>query len=163
MLFVYYSGHGSLEKGTSWAYLPVGGGNRRFIEYPLEHRIREFRNKHPSNSFVFGVFDSCQNVTGLADRYPLILIDRPKAPGFDSSSEYNHGTSNLLIVKSSEPTRPTDVRDRVTHALLEYMNTKATKDGGLVLPQALYGFTHLDKVTKEDDCSGSVKLSNAST
>ena len=72
--------------------------------------------------------------------------------------DYKMGKSNLLLVKSCEPTRSTLVSDRVTHALLDYLESREGPDGQLVLPQALEGFTHLDTVEKIVNCSGSVSI-----
>ena len=68
------------------------------------------------------------------------------------------GKSNLLLVKSCEPTRSNLTSDRFTHALLDYLEEKEGPDGQLVLPQALEGFSHLDVVEKIVNCSGSVTI-----
>jgi hypothetical protein len=56
----------------------------------------------------------------------------------------------MVLVYSSEPTRPTNVKDRVTHALFEWIEFKKNKKGALILPNCVQGLNHrgLEVTTK---------------
>ena len=69
-------------------------------------------------------------------------------------NEYKKGDGNLLLIKSCGPTRTTKVSDRVTHALIDFLEKKAKgPDGQLVFPFDLYDFNHLGEVEKVINCS----------
>jgi hypothetical protein len=55
---VYYSGHGKNVNATQRVTLHDDFG------FPLEKEIRDFKNKHPLNSFAWAIFDSCRNAPG---------------------------------------------------------------------------------------------------
>ena len=150
---VSYTGHGSSNNGTNWVYLSKGL-NKGFEDYPLEANIRNISIKYPENSFVIGVFDACQSVTGLKPG------DQGHLLNFAKANEYEEGSSNLLLIKSCPPTLTTLVADRFTHALIEQLNKKAlaNPNGDLVLPIALKGFNHKNKVEKIDNCAQSIKI-----
>ena len=56
----------------------------------------------------------------------------------------------MVIVFSSEPTRTTDVKDRVTYALFEWIELNKKKAGALILPDCVAGLNHggLEVTTK---------------
>ncbi len=56
----------------------------------------------------------------------------------------------MVIVYSSEPTRTTNVKDRVTHALFEWIELNKNKAGALILPDCVQGLNHrgLEVTTK---------------
>jgi hypothetical protein len=48
----------------------------------------------------------------------------------------------MILVFSSEPTKSTFTKDRVTHALFEWIQLKERQTGSLVFPEVLNGFNH---------------------
>lgn len=86
-------------------------------------KVRNFKAEHIHNSYIIGVFDCCQNDSELGFGHPLIVLDPVKGDKFDAypNQEVKNGVSNLLMVFGCEPTRTTQVSDRVTHALFEYL------------------------------------------
>ena len=48
----------------------------------------------------------------------------------------------MILVFSSEPTKLTSVKDRVTHALFEWIQLKERQTGSLVFPEVLIGLNH---------------------
>lgn len=59
-------------------HVVISDNQNNFVCYQLEIKIRNFRNTHPDNSFVFGVFDCCRNVPGLGIGHPLVEVDVAK-------------------------------------------------------------------------------------
>ena len=55
--FSYYSGHGFIEFATQRVMLDD-------CNYPLELKIRQFKNDNYKNTYNIGVFDSCRVATG---------------------------------------------------------------------------------------------------
>ncbi len=51
---VYYSGHGKIVNATQRITLHDDNG------FPLETKIRRFKNEHSKNSFAWAIFDSCR-------------------------------------------------------------------------------------------------------
>jgi len=51
--------------------------------YPLEARIRNFKNKHSANCFVFSVFDTCRVVENINDDGKV----RRDQTGYNSDSD----------------------------------------------------------------------------
>jgi hypothetical protein len=62
------------------------------------------------------------------------------------------------MVFSCVATKKTNVSDRVTHALFEYLEKNESEDGRLVLPGPLATFSHKDKVSNIFECSGSINI-----
>ena len=48
----------------------------------------------------------------------------------------------MILVFSTEPTKSTQVKDMVTHALFEYLLIKEKQEEGLVFPDVLRHFNH---------------------
>ncbi len=48
----------------------------------------------------------------------------------------------MIMVYSSEPTKPTSDSGRATHALLEWIEFNRDKIGALILPDCLLGLNH---------------------
>ena len=51
---VYYTGHGKIHDGTQRVNLLEDKA------WPLEVKIRNFKNTHSKNAYVWGIFDSCR-------------------------------------------------------------------------------------------------------
>ncbi len=51
---VYYTGHGRILDGTQRVSLLENKA------WPLETKIRNFKNKHSKNAYAWGIFDSCR-------------------------------------------------------------------------------------------------------
>ena len=48
----------------------------------------------------------------------------------------------MILIKSCEPTQPTDVNSRFTHALLEFIGKQEEKKGQFELPEMIQNFNH---------------------
>ncbi len=55
---VYYAGLGKMISGTQRVSLKEDKG------WPLEVKIRNFKNKYSKNAYVWGIFDSCRISAG---------------------------------------------------------------------------------------------------
>ncbi len=64
---VYYTGHGRILHGTQRVTL-VGTKI-----YELETKIRNFKNEHSKNAFVWAIFDSCRVVSSVAKESEKVL------------------------------------------------------------------------------------------
>ncbi len=51
---VYYTGHGKIHDGTQRVNLLEDKA------WPLEVKIRNFKNTHSKNAYIWGIFDSCR-------------------------------------------------------------------------------------------------------
>jgi hypothetical protein len=60
---VYYTGHGKLKDGTQRISLLEDK------EWPLEVEIRNFKNTHSKNAYVWGIFDSCRIINADKSKY----------------------------------------------------------------------------------------------
>ncbi len=69
---VYYSGHGRLLHGTQRVSLKENSG------FPLETKIRNFKNKHSKNAFVWGIFDSCRITKAETAKDGLVIAYQHK-------------------------------------------------------------------------------------
>ena len=58
-ILIYYTGHGDISGGTQRVFLHDGS------KYPLETKIRNFKNDNSENCVVFGVFDACRDVSDV--------------------------------------------------------------------------------------------------
>ena len=56
LTITYYSGHGGIEFATLRVTLDD-------CVYPLELKIRQFKNEYPKNTYNIGVFDTCRFAT----------------------------------------------------------------------------------------------------
>jgi hypothetical protein len=123
LFLVCYSGHGALLHGTNHVLLP--DAERDFVCFQLEIMIRNFRNTHPDNSFIFGVFDCCRNVEGLGNDHPLVVVELAKGSNKSGKDDnYIRGRANMCMVFGCAPTRSTLVSDRVTYALFDYLEKR---------------------------------------
>jgi hypothetical protein len=64
---VYYSGHGKLIHGTQRVSLKGDLG------FPLETKIRNFKNKHSKNAYAWGIFDSCRITKAETENEGLVI------------------------------------------------------------------------------------------
>ncbi len=113
---VYYSGHGKLRHGTQRVTLHGELG------FALETKIRNFKNEHSKNAYAWAIFDSCRNVSPDAN-----VTDIVQGEEHQEFQEVHQGDSNMVIVYSSEPTKYTLTRHRITHALFEWIENKKIK------------------------------------
>ena len=148
-MFVYFSGHGLIDQGTTRAVL------NDCTNYPFEIKLRDFRHEHCINSFVFGVFDGCRTIQS---NNPADLV---KGGRSEVKRIYEENESNLILIFSSEPTLPTAVKDKTSAALFEYLRNKNEKYGNLVFPEAITHFNHKGKVMNEIACAASIRLKPA--
>jgi hypothetical protein len=77
---VYYSGHGKLLNGTQRVSLVE---DKRF---PLETKIRNFKNKHSKNAYVLGIFDSCRITNAETEKEGLVLAEEHQNKSIGKSS-----------------------------------------------------------------------------
>ena len=126
MFVVYYSGHGaSVHQNTE---VIIKDDQNNPVSYPLAVKVRNFRNNNPKNAFVFAVFDCCRNDPRLRKGNELIVQDIAKGDSDGDYEEYQAGDANLVIVSSCVPTKVTNVSDRFTHALFEFLEKNESKD-----------------------------------
>lgn len=59
MIIFYYTGHGGLN-GTQKVCLYDDK------DYPMETKIRNFKNEHFQNCYIFGIFDACRSASGIS-------------------------------------------------------------------------------------------------
>ena len=123
---VYYSGHGSSANQNTEVIIKDDENN--FVRYPLAVKVRNFRNNNPKNAFVFAVFDCCRNDPKLKRGSELIVQDIAKGDQDEEYEEYQAGDANLVIVSSCVPTKVTNVSDRFTFALFEFLEKNESKD-----------------------------------
>jgi len=99
-------------------------------EYPLEARIRNFKNSNASNCFIFSVFDTCRIAVNVNDDAKVRrdkIGYRSDSDDADSPRRYKNqirpiedNEGNFMIVYSSEPTKPTPSKG-VTLALFNFL------------------------------------------
>ena len=71
LFVVYYSGHGtSVHQNTE---VIIKDDQNEIVSYPLAVKVRNFRNNHPKNAFVFAIFDCCRNDPRLKKGHALII------------------------------------------------------------------------------------------
>jgi len=145
LVFIYYSGHGSIKNGTTRARLSD------CADYPLELKIAKFTNENAQNSFILSVIDACRKVDDILE--PDELIKGESDFNYAYYGDYKSGDSNSVMVFSCEPTRPTLVKDRVTHALFEFLMKKENDNGNLVFPDCLMHFNHKGQTRTVISCS----------
>ncbi len=64
---VYYTGHGKIRHGTQRITLFGDSG------FPLETKIRNFKNEHSKNAYAWAIFDSCRVVSSDARESEKVL------------------------------------------------------------------------------------------
>ena len=109
-ILIYYSGHGDISYATQRVCLFDDS------EYPLESKIRNFKNENSKNCVVFGVFDACRNAFGEINDVQV----RRELTRQRDQSQLNDRQGNFFLIFSSEPTKPTDSVG-VTRALFNYL------------------------------------------
>jgi hypothetical protein len=60
---VYYTGHGKIKDGTQRVTIL---GDK---DWPLEVLIRNFKNKHSKNAYLWGIIDSCRIIKVDKDNF----------------------------------------------------------------------------------------------
>ena len=103
--------------------------------YPLEVRIRNFKNEYCENSFVWGVFDTCRGADASEE-------EKVRMRGEPEFLEFRQKQSNMILTFSCEPTKPTFNADRATHAIFEWITKKEKMSGKLIFPEVLNGLSH---------------------
>jgi hypothetical protein len=81
----------------------------------LEVEIRNFRNKLPQNSYVWGIFDYHKMIT-------IIPSQKPNSANKIIERKIDVDESNMIIVYRKEPLASKSQRDRITRTLFEGIN-----------------------------------------
>ena len=151
LTIIYYSGHGGIEFATLRVTLDD-------CVYPLELKIRQFKNDNPSNTYNIGVFDTCRWATDDSSHIVGAMRLNGGIPYENDFKDFTPKDSNLILVFSSEPTNTTSDNGKATPALVEFLMKKKQNNGQVLIPQDLMYFNHNGQTEVTICCSGPLAL-----
>ncbi|MFI5362570.1 MAG: caspase domain-containing protein [Elusimicrobiota bacterium] len=136
-LFVYFSGHGAPDPGTSQAYLVPWDGDPKFLKdsgYPIKH-LYERLNSLKARQIVL-TMDAC--FSGEGGRSVLAKGARPLVTQVDTALP---GPGKLVVFSASAANEITAGEDAQGHGLFTYYFLKGLNEkGGKTTLRGLYDF-----------------------